>query len=181
MIYDQIDISERRESVKIDSLHSTLIRKGLITETEDKITTVGKELLTFIESKDTKKFVKRKTGITEFKKWWQAFPGTSTFTYKGRHFEGSRSLRVKEEECRIKFDKILSDGLFTTDDLIKALEYEIRQKMEYSLKTRENKLQYMHNSLTYLNQRDFEPYVELIKSGDIITESSTENSAVVDI
>ena len=48
---------------------------------------------------------------------------------------------------------------------------------EESVKTRVNKLTYIHNSLTYLNQRDFEPYIELIKQEDFEEETLTTGGA----
>ena len=45
------------------------------------------------------------------------------------------------------------------------------QKKENSLKTGVNKMTFMQNSLTYLNQSTFEPYIELIKEGQKIQEA----------
>ena len=59
--------------------------------------------------------------------------------------------------------------------MVKALEYEITQKKEESLKKGENKLNFMQNSLTYLNQRTFEPYIELLKENITITSSPTNS------
>ena len=59
MIYEQVDISLFiKESPKIAVLYSTLIRKGLITE-EEKITTMGKELLDFMETKESRRISKK--------------------------------------------------------------------------------------------------------------------------
>jgi hypothetical protein len=58
------------------------------------------------------------------------------------------------------------------DDLVKALEFDVLQKKENSLKTGTNKLTYMQNSLTYLNQRSFEPFIELIRQNSIIEEQT---------
>ena len=40
-----------------------------------------------------------------------------------------------------------------------------------SVKLSTNKLTYMQNSLTYLNQRSYEPFIELIKEGAKIEEA----------
>jgi hypothetical protein len=47
----------------------------------------------------------------------------------------------------------------------------VLQKKESSLKNSTNKLTYMQNSLTYLNQRSFEPFIELIKEGNKVEET----------
>ena len=45
------------------------------------------------------------------------------------------------------------------------------QKKDNSVKTGVNKMTFMQNSLTYLNQRTFEPFIELIKEGNNIVEA----------
>jgi hypothetical protein len=115
---------------------------------------------------------KKKKTDTDFDKWWNKYPGTDTFSYKGESFTGTRGMRVKKEDCKVKFNNILSEGEYTAQDLIAALEYEILQKKENSLKTKVNRLTFMQNSLTYLNQRSFEPFIELIREGKTIKESA---------
>lgn len=155
-------IKEGREvlsGTKMLNLKSTLERKGYIHS--GTITKEGIELLDSLKEKKvkTKKFIKFED---EFTKWWKMYPGTTEFTHKGRNFPGSRALRMKKEDCKVKFEKILEEGI-RGEDMVKALEKEIAQKKDESLRTGQNKLNYMQNSLTYLNQRTFEPYIELIK------------------
>jgi len=172
LIKEKIDISEMLEgSVKISTIHQSLIRKGLITDQGDELTLIGKELLEFIDTPMINKFVKRKPDTNDFDNWWKAFPGTDSFTYKDKTFAGSRTLRQNKEGCKLKFDKILLEGEYTAQDMIDALEYDILQKKENSIKQKANKLTYMQNSLTYLNQRSFEPFIELIKQGKQINEA----------
>ena len=81
-------------------------------------------------------------------------------------------MRVKKEECKLKFNTIIGEGEYKSTELIAALEYEILQKKENSIKTKVNRLTFMQNSLTYLNQRSFEPFIELIREGKTIKESA---------
>lgn len=182
LIHEQMDISTLRlESAKIEAIYTGLIRKGLITEAGDALTTVGQELLIFLDTKELKKLMKKKVDSTEFNLWWEAFPSTNTFTYKGVHFEGDRSLRQKENDCRLKIDKILLDGKYTIQDLIDALNREVTQKKESSIRERENKLKYMHNSLTYLNQEDYKSFIKLNreeKEQNIIVTTQTKFDGV---
>jgi hypothetical protein len=172
LIDEQYDVKPLcEESAKIKALYQSLIRKGLISEADEKVTTVGKELLVFISTKEPNKIVKRKPALTEFEEWWKVYPGTDTFTHNGRKFVGSRSLRQNKEECRLKFDKILLEGEYTAKDLIEALVFDVEQKKANSIKTGMNKLTYMQNSLTYLNQRSFEAFIELIKDGAKVEEA----------
>lgn len=169
LVDEKIDVSEMcKGSVKIAALYQSTIRKGLLSD-EGNLTIAGKELLTFSKSKFVEKLKKYKNDEDAFIRWWKTFPGTDTFEYKGRRFAGSRTLRVNKEECRIKFNKILLEGEYTEEQLIKALIYDVIQKKENSIRTNDNKLRYLQNSNTYLNQRSFEAYMELINTTIIET------------
>lgn len=154
-------------SPKIDNIIQTLIRKGLITEKEE-VTDEGKALIAFLSSTEDKpKIARKKREITvgAFDTWWKAYPPTDTFEYKGRKFKGTRALKTKKPDCKIKLDKILASGEYTVDELVGALELEVSQKMENSFKTGTNKMSYMQNSLTYLNQCTYEAFIELLRAG----------------
>ena len=169
LIEQNYDISELcKENVKINVLYNTLIRKGLITETEDKLTILGTELLEFIESKSSTKFKKKKFGNDGFDSWWEAYPGTDKFEYKGKSFPATRALSVNKDECRTKFNKILLEGNYTSEQLVEALKYDVQCKKDNSISTGTNNLTFMQNSLTYLNKKTFEPFIEIIKEGKVI-------------
>ena len=170
LVHEGYDIEEMStESMKIAGLQQGLIRKGLITEKG--ITSIGTELLLFLEIKGEKKIPKKKVNTTEFDLWYKSFPGTDTFTHKSVSFTGSRTLRNSRDDCRLKFDKILLEGEYTSEQLIEALNFDVLQKKEASFKEKTNKLKYMQNSLTYLNQRSYEPFIELIQEGVKIIET----------
>lgn len=158
------------ENPKLSVLYQTLLRKGLISE-ECKLTLEGKALIDFLSTPLNTKIERKKPVEDNFNRWWKAYPGTDTFTYKGKSFTGTRSIRVKRDECKLKFDKIMNEGDYTVDELIAALEFEVAQKKENSLKTGVNRMTFMQNSLTYLNQRTFEPFIELIREGKNIKQS----------
>jgi len=166
LIDEQYDVSPLCEgSMKIGSVYQTLIRKALITKDDEKITTLGKDLLEFMDAKSTGRLIKRKPATTDFEEWWKAYPGTDSFEYKGKKFTGTRAIRKGKDECRLKFDKILLEGEYTAVQLIAALNYELLQKKESSVSTNSNRMTFMQNSVTYLNQRAFEAYIELINDG----------------
>jgi len=177
MIDEGIDLEEVcKESARFNSLYTSLERKGLVSG--GKVTMIGKELIVFTESESADKIVKRKPATSEFAMWWAAYPGTDTFEHKGRKFIGSRSLRQNKDECRLKFDKILIEGEYSVGELIAALEYDVLMKKENSVKTGNNKLSYMQNSLTYLNQRSFESFIELIREGKAEKEEKQIGGAI---
>jgi hypothetical protein len=169
------DLSKLRETnKKIDVLVNTLMRKGLIDEALC-VTKEGKALLDYVADENVEEFALERKVLKDddFDKWWKAYPGTDTFVHKGKSFSGSRSMRVRKDDCKVKMNKILSEGEYTMDEMIAALELDVLQKKENSIKTNSNKLSYMQNSLTYLNQRSFEPYIELVRSNQTVKESST--------
>jgi hypothetical protein len=162
---EEINIKELcEESPKLEALYQGIFRKGLITS-DDKLTLTGKSVLNFLETTETTKFVRKKKTDDEFELWWKAYPGTDTFKCGNKSFTGTRSLRAKKDECKIKLHKILDEGEYTIKELIDALEFEVNQKVNNSIKTGVNKMSFMQNSLTYLNQRTFEPFIELIREG----------------
>jgi hypothetical protein len=167
------DVEKLCDDPKLRVLCQTVRRKGLLSE-NFKITVIGKSVLGFLDEKGTPemKLVKKKQVSNDFDDWWKAYPGTDTFTHKGKEFSGTRSLRAKKDDCKAKLNSILAEGEYTIAELITAIQYEVLQKKENSVKTKTNKLSYMQNSLTYLNQRTFEPFIELIREGKIVKEET---------
>jgi hypothetical protein len=169
LIDDRFDVSPLCDgSMKIASVYHSLIRKALITPDDEKITTLGRDLLDFMNAKSTGRIVRRKPASTDFEEWWKAYPGTDAFEYKGKSFKGTRALRLYKDDCRLKFDKIILEGDYTAVQLIAALNYEIIQKKENSISTNSNRLTFMQGSAVYLNQRSYEPFIELINEGATI-------------
>lgn len=163
--YDVNPLCEEWE--RINGLKKALFRKGFISK-EETPTIQGKEVLGFISSIKNKKLIKTK--IPEpigFNEWWLAFPSTDCFEYKGQSYKGARGLRVNKDVCKALFEKIVDEGEYKPEQLIAALEYDVIGKKEESIKKRENKLSYMQNSATYLRQRSFEPFIELVNQQDI--------------
>lgn len=167
-----------KDNPKIAVLHQSLVRKGLLFEKENKLTTIGKELLVFVDSKDSKKIVKPKVNNDEFSQWWDNYPRSDSFEYKGKVFQGSRSLRVDKDTCRTLFNKIIIEGETNILQLIKALQLEVFQKKEKSVKEGSNKLSYMQNSATYLRQKTYDGFLDLINSGIKIEETSKQTGGI---
>jgi hypothetical protein len=181
LIDEQYDVSPLCDgSMKIGSVYHSLIRKGLIT-TDDKLTTAGRDLLQFMNTKGGARIIKKKPATTDFEEWWKTYPGTDSFEYKGKSFKGTRSLRLYKDDCRLKFDKIILEGEYTAQQLIAALNYELLQKKEASVATNSNRLTFMQGSVVYLNQRTFEPFIELINDGATIDVAPQKPTGGTDI
>lgn len=177
-INGNIDLSSLyTESVKIDIMRATLERKGLLTE-EGKITTIGQELLLFMETKIAGKIVRKKVDDSLFAQFWENYPKTDTLVFPNKRFNGCRTLRQNESACRLKFDEYILNGIYTGEEIVEALKYDVTNKKEMSLKTNTNKLTYMQNSLSYLNQKTFDSYIginESISKEESIIPEETKN------
>lgn len=181
LINDGYDVSELcKSSNKIDSLVQTLVRKELLTEDRQTVTITGKDLLTFMETKHPEKLKKAKDYSTEFDKWWNTYPATDGFTYRERTFAPTRTLRQAKEACRAKFEKIIEKGKYSVDDLVAGLTLDIQMRKEDSVRSGTNKLKYMQNSLTYLNQETYEASIELSKTVKV-TEPKQKPTGGIDI
>lgn len=176
-----IDVSALCGDVKMQMICQSVRRKGLLSE-DFKVTLIGKSIIGFLddEGEPEAKLNKKVVETDTFDAWWKAYPGTDTFTHKGQNFTGSRSMRMKKDDCKAKLISILEEGEYTIEEMIAALEFEVLQKKENSVKSKTNKLTFMQNSLTYLNQRTFESFIELVKQGVKIVEEPL-NSGSVDI
>jgi hypothetical protein len=167
--------------MKIASVYQTLIRKALITPDDEKITTLGKDLLEFMNTKISGKIIRRKPATTDFEEWWKSYPGTDGFDYKGKSFKGTRALRLNKDVCRLKFDKIILEGQFTAEQLIAALNFEVNQKKETSISENTNALKFMKGSPSYLESKSYEPFIELIKDGATINVAPQKPTGGTDI
>jgi hypothetical protein len=150
------------DSAKINAIYTSLIRKGFITE-DNKLTVLGLDILDFISKKTTTKFVKQKPIQSDFDAWWTDFPSTDFFTIANKKFMGSRALRTNKQKCKLEFDKIVGEGEYTVNDIINATKFDVSQRKIGSFKKGTNQITFMQNSLTYLNQRSFEAFIELSK------------------
>lgn len=161
------------EDTKLSALYQGLVRKGLISE-DCKLMVEGKSILEFLSTpiEQSATLGKRKPIEDDrFNLWWNAYPGTDNFFHKGVDFSGSRTLRVNKEECKLKLNKILEEGEYTLEEIVEALKFDVLQKKENSVKTKANRLAYMQSSITYLNQRSFEPFIELIREGRKVVDA----------
>lgn len=166
-IHEGLDVHAACESsVKIKTIYNTMTRKGLITD-DGKLTSLSVELLDFVSKKTNKVFEKKKTDVTEFEKWWSIFPSTDYFTEGGKKFTGGRGLRVNKQRCKLEFDKIVSEGEISAEQIISGTTFDVWQRKKNSVKKNENQITYMQNSLTYLNQKSFEPFMDM--SGEWLT------------
>ena len=164
-----LDITDLCLDAKFRNITDTCVRKGLLTE-DFKITLEGKSLIEYLTKEESIKLPRKKSTSGPIDSFWKAFPSTDTFEHKGKKFQGSRALKTDKPECKIKLEAILNEGEHTLEQIVKAVEYDVLMKKEESLKKGQNKLTYIQNSATYLKQRSFEPFIDLIKEGKEVKE-----------
>jgi DNA-binding MarR family transcriptional regulator len=161
------------EHPKVGAWIQTLERKGYIDKSFN-VTTAGCDVITALKEKKTeiKKQLKPSINVNDaFERWWKAYPATDTFIHKGKRFIGSRSFKNSKDKCKALLAKILIEGKYTIDQLIDALEEEIKLKKDKSVKENKNNMMYMKNTHAYLFQREFEGFIEAKKT-PIIDEST---------
>lgn len=142
-----------------------LVKSGYVYE--DQITDKGnaliRELLAWDGVYSPKEKVKKAKAeySPEFKEWWETFQSTDNFEYAGVEFNGTRTLRVKKDECAVLYENILREGVYTHQEMVKALVWEKEARMDQSVVRNKNEFTYSSSTHPYLNQRKFETYIPL--------------------
>lgn len=166
------------DSKKIEAIYKTMVRKELIVN-DGTLTKLGNEILVFINNKTNKTFLKPKIKDSVFDEWWNIFPSNDKFIIKGKSFGPTRSFKTDKDTCRLLFNKMVLEELFTAEQIIKATKYDITLKMERSFKTGSNQLKYLRNSATYLRQKDFQGFIGMKESE--LSINNNNNLGSVDI
>lgn len=91
----------------------------------------------------------------KFEEFWLTFPNSDEHGI----FKKTRILKAGKDNCKRKYIEYLNQGIEHAN-IIKALKYEI--KLRKDVNNGQNKMTYMKNSLTWLNQREFDIILETI-------------------
>lgn len=154
----ELDFGEKKIQVLVKGMQ----RKGYISE-EGAITQAGTSFWEslFLPEEETLQLNKLSKTVDDFERWWKEFPSNDGFEHKGKKFPATRSMRIKKEDCKAKFHKILSEGEYTADQLIGALRAELQAKKDISVQRGRNEVSYMSGTLPYLNGRKYEGFIGL--------------------
>lgn len=157
--YSLEDFKEKRITLIIQKL-----KRMNYLDAEGSVTDAGKELYLslFEEREEALQLSQMKDSSEEFELWWKAYPSTDGFEMYGKKFTGSRSLKVYKSKCKILFTAILAEG-YTLEEMLAALETEIKEKKDRSIREKTNCMQWMKATQSYLNSRGFEGYVERLR------------------
>lgn len=167
LIKEGIDITDELLHPKIAAINQMLLRKELICE--NGVTLSGDELLSYLGEDTVDRKIVKRIKSEGFDKWWQVYPATNMFSHKGKTFTGTQSKRIKKPECKILFAKYVNEGM-PAEDIIAATEFHITTAKDESYKQGKNQLSYIANSHRYLNEKMFEPYIELYKQSAKVQE-----------
>lgn len=152
------------ENERVQAAIQFLQRKSFLTEKLE-ITVSGKALIEGSFFKESSyvfsKLKEVRSNIEEdFEAWWNEYPNSDRFEHKGKKFEGHRIFKVKKEFCKKLFIKIINEGKYTAEDLIRSLRFEIKLKKDESVRKSDNVLRFLRNTHTYLTNATFESFVE---------------------
>lgn len=168
------------DSLKLEGMRLTLLRKALITE-DNKLSALGQELLDFMSSKVATPIEKKKVSTKEFDEWWESYPSTDQFEHQGRVFIGSRGMRVQKEKCKLKFNAIINEGVYSARQIIDATKLVVTLKKNASVKKKTNELTYLQNSFTFLDKDHYVPFIDMLKQGAIIEVKQEQTFGGTDI
>jgi len=94
---------------------------------------------------------------TYFNEFWDTFP----ISDKWGKFPATRSLRSDKSGCNKKYVKLLLEEGYKHEDIIKALKYQV-SLFKKNTTLVDNKMKFFQNSSTWLNQKTFTSYLELM-------------------
>lgn len=158
-----------------------LVKTGHIFE--DQITDKGNALIRELLAWDgvyiPKEKVKKKAVeySVEFTEWWEAYPASDNFEYAGIEFNGTRSLKVKKDDCAVMYDVILNEGDKNEihQSLLEALKWEVEARKDQSVIRSKNEMSFMSATSAYLYKRIFFTYIPLAKKGPYKPKSQDQN------
>ncbi len=175
LIKDKVDISREILHPKLGAIHQMLLRKSLVTS-DWGVTLDGTDLLSYLEEDGERpKEIVRRVKAEGFDQWWLVYPSTNMFIYKGKTFPGTQSKRIKKDDCKRIFQKLVNEGI-PAEDIIGATEYHFQVAKDLSFKHGKNEISYIPNSERYIRERMFEPYISMYKSKVKTTETALSNA-----
>lgn len=134
-----------------------LVLNGEVTELGNKVLD---ELRDVQYSETGDKTPAKKVGVKyskEFLEFWEAYPRSDNFEYRGSFFTGTRNLRVKKEECSRVYEELLKS--YSHTEMVNALNKEVQVRKSKSFEKQKNEMTYMRSTLPYLNSRAFEIFL----------------------
>lgn len=136
----------------------------------------GSETYDRLESEDTDEILDEVSAKIEvstdnqFEEWWKTYPTTPAWTSddKRTKFIGSRALKnITKAKAKKEYLSVLNQGI-KHEEMLEALKYEIQLKKLDSIKKNENQLEYFKGMESYLNQKRYLLFVEMLREENVI-------------
>lgn len=128
----------------------------------------------YLQSSGQKKERKKSVFTDEdetFQKFWESYPASGSFKYRGMSFNSSRVLRSNKSICQQLFNKIISQGVVSGEQLIKAISIQVEMMKKESWESGQNKLEYLSGIEVWLRQEKFHAMLEMEEQEDTQEES----------
>ena len=127
----------------------------------------------YLQANSIKKERKKPVQTDEsFEIWWRAYP-LANFTYRGMQFTSGRTLRCRKDECYRLYSRALTENDITAEQMLMALQKQVKVMKEESYESGQNRLQYMSTSDVYLRAGKYQDW---LGTGDESEEEETYNS-----
>lgn len=146
-----------------DELGTDLIHNIFITEKGEEVIQTTNHLYEEIKNTDLGDIV-HTTFDSQFNEFWETFPASDK--YMG--YPRTRILRNDKEHCKKYYKKALEEA--PHEEILKALMYEIKMREKNSqnnIKSMFSDFKFMKSSPTYLNQKEYLIYMQLMKDDNI--------------
>ena len=102
---------------------------------------------------------------TYFNEFWDTFPSSDRWN----KYNATRALKSDKNGCNKKYTKLILEEGYKHEDIMKALQFQI-QLFKKNSTILENKMKFFQNSSTWLQQKTFLEYLELMKAEQIENE-----------
>jgi hypothetical protein len=164
LVKEGVDVKQSFKEGKVNSLISTLERRGYVKE--GVITKTGDELYNSLTSEEEGVVVKKmENKDKEWEEFLSYYPPNNRFIWRGRAFSGDRGIKNNTKDGKEIFTNILNNTTISCEELWRAVIAEAVAKMDESYKKGENKMQYFINTTSWLRQQR---YLNFLEEGKVL-------------
>lgn len=164
LVKEGVDVKQSFKEGKVNSLISTLERRGYVKE--GVITKTGDELYDSLTSEEEGVVVKKmENKDKEWEEFLSYYPPNNRFIWRGRAFSGDRGIKNNTKDGKEIFTNILNNTTISCEELWRAVIAEAVAKMDESYKKGENKMQYFINTTSWLRQQR---YLNFLEEGKVL-------------
>jgi len=112
-------------------------------------------LETYLADTEQKK-ERKKPQVTDdkgFEVFWQEYPSSANFSYRGMQFKSSRVLKANKQICQMLYLRGLQENNVSAEQVLEALRKQIKLVKEESYESGQNRMQYQPACEVWLRQQ----------------------------